>query len=363
MRADLSICKKEQRQMKILHFDHYVLIISAAATTLAGCGGSSAPIGAPGAIPQSVAALGHVDRGADLGRLASRATRVYFAWGYNPTQKSIRAYAATANGNLPATVWIAGNKTQLEAPATVYMAPFGALYSCDFVDGRILAFAPGAHGNVAPIRNIGGSNNPVTSCRGVALYDGRVAAVGGDPKNSAVVWNKGLDGNAKPTTIISGAATKLNSPGDVAFDGSGNLYVANANDAITVYAPNAGGNAAPLRTIAGKMTGLSLPGGLGIDRARGLIYVANLSGNAITAYKLSQSGNVKPTVAISGAKTGLDAPGGVAVDAAGYIYVSNHSFSRDRSLVVYKPGSNGNVAPVQIVKGDKVSLGGHIAVR
>jgi len=264
---------------------------------------------------------------------------------------------------VPATTWIAGDKTQLDSPGQIYVAPSGSLYTCNFHDQRILGFAPNARGNVAPIRSISGSNNPVNACDGVAVYAGRVAAVGFQPpKNRVVAWSEDSNGNVAPTRLIFGPATKLDSPSDVAFDTSGNLYVTNSDsNTITVYAPSADGDAAPMRMIDGSLTGLSRPHALAIDETSQLIYIAN-GAQEIIAYKLSQGGNVKPTVTIDGAKTGLDYPSGVAVDAAGYIYVMNYPNTGGPFLTVYAPGSNGDVAPVQTIKG-KVGMGGRIAVK
>jgi len=49
--------------VKIVPFSRYALSLSAAATLLAGCGGSQPPIGAPGAMPQTSALGAYADRG------------------------------------------------------------------------------------------------------------------------------------------------------------------------------------------------------------------------------------------------------------------------------------------------------------
>jgi hypothetical protein len=348
--------------MNGLNLGRCALSVCAAAALLAACGGSQPPIVVPGAIAQGEAASGNVARSPGFSQLARRALRIYTGFA-----GSILFYPATANGNAPARLWISGHRTRLFTAWAVYFAPSGSLYVANYAGypwPRTLGFAPNARGNVAPTRNIGGSNNPVGPLFGVAVYAGRVAVVG--LRDAVVVWGRGRNGNAKPTGIISGPATKLKGPVDDAFDDGGRLYVTNSsNHAITVYAPNAAGNAAPVRLITGSLTRLSYPRGLCIDRTNGLIYVAN-SNDAITAYRLLQSGNVRPTVMIRGDKTRLRGPTGVAVDAAGYVYVAN-TFSNIGSgrpfLTVYAPGSNGNVAPVQTVIGSNVDIGPRIAVR
>lgn len=261
-------------------------------------------------------------------------------------------------------------KTMLDGPSLVSIAPAGALYTCNLFFGRILGFAPNLRGNVPPTRNIGGSNNPIKFCRSVAVESGRIAAVGLPPPGSEkeytiYLWASGLNGNVKPSRAIAGPATELDGPAAMAFDASGNLYVANEKgNSVTVYDRNAAGNAPPIRTLAGRSTGLSGPSALAIDQRTGLLYVANSSsGNgAITAYELTQSGNAAPEVVIKGSETGLDRPVGVAVDGAGFIYVSNFPYPGG-FFTVYKPGSNGNAAPIQTIKGSKVHVSGQIAVR
>jgi DNA-binding beta-propeller fold protein YncE len=62
------------------------------------------------------------------------------------------------------------------------------------------------------------------------------------------------------------------------FDGSGNLYVANAGDNdVTVYAP---GSTSVLRTIS---QGVSVPDALGFDGS-GNLYVVNYKRRTVTVY-------------------------------------------------------------------------------
>jgi DNA-binding beta-propeller fold protein YncE len=64
----------------------------------------------------------------------------------------------------------------------------------------------------------------------------------------------------------------------LAFDGSGNFYVANYfNNTVTVYAP---GKTSPLRTIS---NGIDGPDALAIGRL-GYLYVANGAKNTVTEY-------------------------------------------------------------------------------
>lgn len=291
--------------------------------------------------------------------LSNRAKHIYFAWGTKGNSQ-IRSYPATADGDVAPKTVIAGSNTKLDVPFPAYVTPTGAIFTCNLF-GRILGFSAGAHGDVPPIRDIGG---PLRVCRSVAMHAGIVATADTNYARSAVlVWGPRASGEVKPTRTISGKATKLHEPYDVAFDSGGAIYVANySGDSITVYARDANGNANPLRRIFGGLTGLRSPSALAVDNNAGLLYVANSGRNAITAYRLSQSGSVKPAALLAGSDTLLSSLDAVAVDGAGYVYAGNRIGGKGY-ITVYAPGSQGNVKPVQVIKGDKVDLRGHIAVK
>jgi hypothetical protein len=81
---------------------------------------------------------------------------------------------------------------------------------------------------------------------------------------SVTVYAPGANGNVAPLRIVNGASTGLNSPFGVAVDAAGNLYVANNGGippGITVYGSGANGNATPIRTISGSNTGLNIGAG------------------------------------------------------------------------------------------------------
>jgi DNA-binding beta-propeller fold protein YncE len=213
-------------------------------------------------------------------------------------------------------------------------------------------------------------------CAAIAVNrSGGVAALGASPRNTVFVWGPGSSGNAKPARRIAGGATKLAYPDGIAFDAGGNMFVTNkgalpAGQSITVYGPNANGNAAPLRSIGGSETALKDPKGIAIGPNGGRIYVTSDSGSttgrpAILVFPVNARGNVRPIAEITGPQTGLRLPRGLAIDAAGFIYVGNNTGLGGGNgwITVYKPGSTGDVEPVQTIKGSNVDVNGYIAVR
>jgi hypothetical protein len=87
----------------------------------------------------------------------------------------------------------------------------------------------------------------------------------GSPTSPFVVFAPGANGNVAPLRAIGGPRTGLSGAGGVALDPVGELYASNTFDfsasgsSITVYAPGASGNVAPLRTIQGPTTRLNSP--------------------------------------------------------------------------------------------------------
>jgi hypothetical protein len=215
-------------------------------------------------------------------------------------------------------------------------------------------------------------------------------------------YNPAASGNVAPQAILSGGNTGINQPGGLAFDPSGNLYIANINgNSITVYARGAaGGNATPTATIAGSNTGLSgpyavfatstkiyvsdetLPGsvrvfpigsngnvtptqvitgsntslgnfnfGVAADSS-GKIYVAEPFSNLILIFAANANGNARPIGTISGSNTGLSSPQGITIDSADNLYAGGATVN------VYAPGATGNVAPIQLISGSNTGLNG-----
>jgi hypothetical protein len=165
---------------------------------------------------------------------------------------------------------------------------------------------------------------------------------------SIMVYPAGSDGNGNPSGMISGPNTKLESPSAIAVARNGNVYVANqgpslckpgceclpnGSGSITVYGPNSNGNTAPIATISGANTGLTFPDGITFDSS-GKMYVtiapppigfcasfAKLSApaeGAILIFAPGSTGNVAPIGSIKGPVTGLNNPLGIAIGPSGH---------------------------------------------
>ncbi|MDB5101115.1 MAG: Serine/threonine-protein kinase PknD [Cyanobacteria bacterium RYN_339] len=147
---------------------------------------------------------------------------------------------------------------------------------------------------------------------------------------------------ATGTTDATGAAARFNQPTGLALDGSGNVYVADANNnSIRMITP-----AGVVTTLAGSTTGasgstdatgtsalFSGPSGVALDRTAANLYVADTQNNTIRRIDLGtlavttvaglggccNSGNVDGT----GTAARFRKPFGVAVDANGAVYVGD----------------------------------------
>jgi hypothetical protein len=191
----------------------------------------------------------------------------------------IDVFAPGASGAAVPVRSITGPLTQLgdTSTNTIYgmaVDPSGTIYIADSItdggpigSGSILAFAPGASGNVAPSRIITNIQKTIPNRTPNYLY----------------------------ITGVSALAT----------DASSNLYAATSTDTapyeynIVEFAPTANGIATPLKLIAGSSTGLnSLPTGLAVDKA-GNIFVTQSGPSAtisVEAFGASGADNLQPAL-------------------------------------------------------------------
>ena len=167
------------------------------------------------------------------------------------------------------------------------------------------------------------------------------SALAGPSRNLYVVNES--NGDAPTVTIYSQGKLQrtisrgLSQPSDLAFDRAGNLYVTNAGcpsidcypnqkpSTVTVYAP---GSESVRRTIT---AGLTLPAALAFD-GFGNLYVANNGGYTVTVYA-PRSKNVLRTIS-----QGVQSPAALAFDRNGNLYVANQGNNGFNTITVYAPG-------------------------
>src|SRR5277367_5894058 len=127
--------------------------------------------------------------------------------------------------------------------------------------------------------------------------------------------------------IIKGPATGLDDPVSITLDSSGKIYVLNngsgGNSAsVEVFAPGSRGNTAPIARIIGTATRLLSVNRIAVDPA-GQIYVAievvdiDSQPAGILIYPPGSNGNVAPSATIGGVESEIQNPWGIAIDLQG----------------------------------------------
>jgi hypothetical protein len=290
----------------------------------------------------------------------------------------IDIFPVNANGNFnPAPNTIGGSNTGILYPRDVAVGSTGTIYVANSNFGgtdRVTVYTAGSSGNVAPIQTISGSNTLLSNIFGIAVdTPGNIyvssTAINGPGAGTVNVFAPGATGNVAPIRTISGALTGIYRPFGLTVDPTGNLYVMNETTAsswaVSVFAPAANGNVAPLRTITGSHTGFDNDT-TGIAWFHGpppvgRIYVTGNNGVAI--FRANVAGNATPAKTISGALTDLNQPGAVALAPGGRIFVSNLGQNMNGTFDVTKytsfaglaPGNN-NVAPIHTIVGGNTDL-------
>lgn len=217
--------------------------------------------------------------GANAGTLLSLSETAGLAFVRSSTDSVVVVDPAQADGAAVATRTITGALTQLEDPVAVTWTSTGALWVVDAeVAGNpryeLLRFAPGADGNVAPVRQISGPQTklgvPASSGLGTPTITGlpgdgvAVAPAGVEPQFASFSGTQ--SGNVAPVRRVTVPTPTPHwlSQG-VGSDAQGRVYIAsgdvdgNAFGRLDVYAPTANGSATPLVTLGGTQQRFQIP--------------------------------------------------------------------------------------------------------
>lgn len=261
------------------------------------------------------------------------------------------------------THFLSGDQTAISSPIDVALDAEDNRYVANVNGDAVVVFPPEATGNVAPARLIAGPATGLTAPRAVVVDEAGLLYVadGGPAPWTIRVFAAGADGDVAPVRVIGGAATQLGWPAAIALDSDGRLFVADRNsDSILVFPPGTSGNVAPFRVISGAMTQLDGVRGIAVDEAN-RVHVTNFNSRSITTYAAGATGDVAPVRVIAGELTQLTAPWAVALDTLGNVYATNYTeFSappEGRSVVVFSPDADGDVAPIHRLTGPNTDLG------
>lgn len=310
------------------------------------------------------------------------------------TDHEVLAFAADADGPSTPVAELAGSQTQICGPWGIAVDAADNIWVAGDCAGvfnpGLSEFAPGATGNVAPLRHITKS-----------AFLARPMAVAIDP-STGTVWDADFnlqaeagfaptaDGSASAVAFLTSGNVGMTFPSGIVFDASGALYTANNYyGTISVYGAFAAGLApVPARTI-GAFPQFANASDIAVD-ASGTIY-ASTSAGSITVYGLSDNLNPTRTLAsglndpqqlalstdgtlyvanrgagqvasfntVTGAArtviSGLSAPGGLALDRTGTLYVA--AGCCQPAISIFAPGASGSAVPLRTITATSVPFG------
>jgi len=254
---------------------------------------------------------------------------------------------------------------------TIYVLNEG---SVPFTNSSLASFAPGATGNVAPGSTVTGT--------GPALNNGYSLAM--DPAGNVWVANWGSStvveytqaqlaagGAPNPIVTLTATAGSLNQPSTLAFDRSGDLWVANqpsvGTGSVVEFTPSqqaASGAPVPAVTLGSSGTGaMNAPISLAFDGS-GALWVGSLTNNTLirlTPGQLAMSGSPTPAVVIGSTVNSIDLPYAITFDRNGNLWVANNGVGGPDvgSLVALSPSqlaSSGSPVPHVILASNGANL-------
>ncbi len=158
-------------------------------------------------------------------------------------------------------------------------------------------------------------------------------------------------GTPTPAVVLSSTSTSLDGPVGLAFDRTGNLWVADYTgrtlNEFTAAQLVASGAPAPKVTISATGNALQNPEELAFD-TQGNLWSASTTTNQVQEYSLAQlvaSGSPVPAVTLTANGTSIDDPVGVAFDGSGNLWVSNYLNSTVVEFAHAQLAANGSPVP------------------
>jgi len=306
---------------------------------IAGCGGATPAASSPATLAQSA---------------SSRALEPAIIVG-NFGGADVLKFALDDEGNVAPAAVISGDRTGIEHADNVALDTSFRTYAS--LNGKKVAvFSADAHGNAKPVRVIAGANTMLSFPIGVAVDSNGYLYVADCGDGNVKVFAPGATGDVRPIRTVG---VYHDCTIEVAVDKNDQLYATSSQDVISIFSSEATGNVL-LRTITeGNGSGSLGLRSIAVD-GHGFVYAGNLLSKDIRVYGPNAQGEAKAVRKITGSNTRLGAATGLALDASDNLYatICRHcsNGSGTDSIVVFPPGAKGNVKPDRVIEGDKTLL-------
>jgi streptogramin lyase len=235
---------------------------------------------------------------------------------------------ASAGALAPATT-ITTPSAELSTLVGIAFDGAGNLWVASQDDSRLIGFAPAgltSSGSAAAMTVIAPNAGSLSGPTSLAFDPEHRLWVANRANGTLVRFDPAqlvASGAPLPAVIVSGVGL----PTSIAFDAAGGLWVSNSRDnTLARYSPAqlaASGSPAPAVLLSAAGTSLVKPSGLAFD-ASGNLWVANTNGASLAAFspdQLAPGGSPEPRVVLSSNDGSLSLPVGLAFDGDGNLWV------------------------------------------
>jgi hypothetical protein len=176
-----------------------------------------------------------------------------FVYAGNFFARSVKVHAPGANGDVPPVRTISGPDTGLLEPSGLDLGPDGSIYTTDRLAKAVVVHRANAHGNAKPLRVLHGPRTQIEEPIAVAVArDGTTYVTTGRSvagPSKILAFAPGANGDVAPVRVLDGAAHRFRWPSGVALDPQGNVYVVNSAPdlaVIQVFSPQGFGSRPPI---------------------------------------------------------------------------------------------------------------------
>jgi sugar lactone lactonase YvrE len=254
---------------------------------------------------------------------------LWTASGAPPTVLRLAPGQLAGSGDILPSTAVFTSSAELIAPVGMAFDTSGALWVASNSDSVLVAFAPEdleSSGSTEVSRVIRSTGGSLSGPSGLAFDRAHRLWVANSDNGTLVRLDAAqlsASGAPTPAIIVSG----LGHPTALAFGADGSLWVAD-NQTHTIIEYVAGqlagsGSPAPTVVLSGRNSSLMNPAGLAFDRS-GNLWVANPGNHEVvsfTAAQLTATGSPSPHVVLSSIAGSLGSPVGLAFDRGGSLWV------------------------------------------